>query len=78
MKNGKFIIQAAPLSCCQPDTICDTFSDCEQPDPRKYYQKGCFSLIADTLNLIAFTRYLFYAVIIIQVKLFINIFYQIY
>lgn len=70
LNNGKFIIQAAPLSCCLPDSICDTFTDCEQPDPRNYYQKGCFSVIADTIHLIAFTRYLFYAVIVIQVKLF--------
>lgn len=70
LNNGKCIIQAAPLSCCLPDFVCDTFSDCEQPNPRKYYQKGCFSVIADTIKLIAVTRYFFYTVIIIQVKLF--------
>lgn len=68
-QNGKFIIQATPLTCCSSNFTCNTFSDCEQPELNKYYQNGCFSVIENTMNSIAFTRYLFYAVIVIQVKI---------
>lgn len=68
-ENGKFIIPAAPITCCLPNTTCNTFIDCEQPDPNKYYEIGCFSIIDSTINSISTTRYLFYAVLIIQVCL---------
>ncbi|KAF0761715.1 peripherin-2-like [Aphis craccivora] len=66
-QNGKFIIPAAPISCCLPDSICDTFTDGERPDPQKYFQNSCSSIIANKINSIASTRYLFYAVLVIQI-----------
>lgn len=65
--NGKFIIPAAPISCCLPDAICNTFADGERPDPEKYFQNSCSSIIVNKINSIASTRYLFYAVLVIQV-----------
>ncbi|XP_060849799.1 peripherin-2-like [Rhopalosiphum padi] len=66
-KNRKFIIPAAPISCCLPNAICNTFTDCELPDPEKYYQNSCSSIIVNKINSIAFTTYLFYAVLVIQI-----------
>ncbi|XP_003240277.1 uncharacterized protein LOC100574692 [Acyrthosiphon pisum] len=65
--NGKLIIPAAPISCCLPNTICNIFSDCEQPDPEKYHQNSCSSIIANKINSIGYTRYSFYAILVIQI-----------
>lgn len=66
--SGRFVIQAAPMTCCLPDTNCDTCADCEQPDPEKYYKKGCFFTIAETIDSIDTTRFFVFFALVIQVK----------
>lgn len=67
-ENGKFIIPVAPNTCCLHEAFCSTFTDCEQSDPELYHKNGCFSVIADAIVSLAFTRYLFCFVLILQVE----------
>ncbi|XP_050424715.1 rod outer segment membrane protein 1 [Adelges cooleyi] len=66
-ENGKFIMPSSPVSCCLPENTCNIFTDCEQPDPAKYYKLGCYFVILKKFNYLGSSRFICYAVIIIQI-----------